>query len=269
MSTASTTTTADSTSGPTCSPPMPGVVLAGTVTEGRDAIQEYMMPMQAAGGPCMHVTTNSLVDVDGDTATATTDYLFVRPTTDGLAIIAAGRYHDQPGPRRGAVAVPGALDHHAAGGGRGLEWLTSASIRGTAAVSPAVLRREVPFAIDRPGFVPVERYYDPRFAALERDHLWPRVWQMACRLEEIPSAGDYVEYTIERPVDPRGAPRRGNGPGLPQRLSPPGHPVGQGDRHLPRRSDRVPVPRVALGHRREELVRLRTPRLRPRPVGPG
>ena len=43
----------------------------------------------------MHVTTNSLVDVDGDTATATTDYLFVRPTADGLAIIAAGRYHDQ------------------------------------------------------------------------------------------------------------------------------------------------------------------------------
>ena len=35
------------------------------------------------------------VDVDGDTATATTDYLFVRPTTDGLAIIAAGRYYDR------------------------------------------------------------------------------------------------------------------------------------------------------------------------------
>jgi uncharacterized protein (TIGR02246 family) len=71
------------------------LVLAGTVTEGRDAIRNHMMPIQAAGGPCMHVTTNSLVDVDGDAATATTDYLFVRPTTDGLSIIAAGRYHDR------------------------------------------------------------------------------------------------------------------------------------------------------------------------------
>jgi uncharacterized protein (TIGR02246 family) len=70
-------------------------VLAGTVTEGRDAIKEYMMTVQAAGRRGMHVTTNSLVDVDGDTATATTDYLFVRPTPDGLAIIAAGRYHDR------------------------------------------------------------------------------------------------------------------------------------------------------------------------------
>ena len=26
--------------------------------------------------------------------------------------------------------------------------------------------------------------------------LWPRVWQMACRLEEIPKVGDFVEYEI-------------------------------------------------------------------------
>ena len=25
---------------------------------------------------------------------------------------------------------------------------------------------------------------------------WPRVWQMACRLEEIPKPGDFVEYEI-------------------------------------------------------------------------
>ena len=48
----------------------------------------------------------------------------------------------------------------------------------------------------RPDFVPAERYYDRTFADLERDRLWPRVWQMACRLEEIPAVGDYVEYTI-------------------------------------------------------------------------
>ena len=36
----------------------------------------------------------------------------------------------------------------------------------------------------------------PEFYALENELLWPRVWQMACRLEEIPKPGDYVEYEI-------------------------------------------------------------------------
>ncbi len=56
--------------------------------------------------------------------------------------------------------------------------------------------RTVPHAMTRDDFVPAPRYYDPGFAELERRHLWPRVWQMACRLEELPSPGDYVEYTI-------------------------------------------------------------------------
>jgi phenylpropionate dioxygenase-like ring-hydroxylating dioxygenase large terminal subunit len=43
---------------------------------------------------------------------------------------------------------------------------------------------------------PKERYYDPDFFQLEAELLWPRVWQMACRLEEIPEPGDYVEYEI-------------------------------------------------------------------------
>jgi phenylpropionate dioxygenase-like ring-hydroxylating dioxygenase large terminal subunit len=54
----------------------------------------------------------------------------------------------------------------------------------------------VPFALEQPHTLPPERYYDPGFADLERERLWPRVWQMACRLEEIPSPGDYIEYTV-------------------------------------------------------------------------
>ena len=54
----------------------------------------------------------------------------------------------------------------------------------------------VPHRVDRPELIPAERYYDPEFFALEKKHLWPRVWQMAARLEEIPNVGDYVEYTI-------------------------------------------------------------------------
>jgi len=36
-----------------------------------------------------------LVEVDGDTAVAHTDYLFVRAGSEGLALVATGRYHDQ------------------------------------------------------------------------------------------------------------------------------------------------------------------------------
>jgi phenylpropionate dioxygenase-like ring-hydroxylating dioxygenase large terminal subunit len=41
-----------------------------------------------------------------------------------------------------------------------------------------------------------ERYFDPDFYQMEVELLWPRVWQMACRLEEIPELGDWVEYEI-------------------------------------------------------------------------
>jgi phenylpropionate dioxygenase-like ring-hydroxylating dioxygenase large terminal subunit len=54
----------------------------------------------------------------------------------------------------------------------------------------------VRYAMELPDRVPKERYFDPEFYALEAEHLWPRVWQMACRLEEIPNAGDFAEYTI-------------------------------------------------------------------------
>jgi phenylpropionate dioxygenase-like ring-hydroxylating dioxygenase large terminal subunit len=54
----------------------------------------------------------------------------------------------------------------------------------------------VPHAVTVPDQIPKERYYDPAFYALEAEQLWPRVWQMACRLEEIPGVGDFVEYTI-------------------------------------------------------------------------
>src|SRR4051812_35261358 len=47
-----------------------------------------------------------------------------------------------------------------------------------------------------PDRAPKERYYDAEFFALEAEQLWPRVWQMACRLEEIPEPGDFVTYEI-------------------------------------------------------------------------
>ncbi|HEX7858192.1 MAG TPA: Rieske (2Fe-2S) protein [Sphingobium sp.] len=54
----------------------------------------------------------------------------------------------------------------------------------------------VPFRITNPELIPVQRYYDEEFYKAEKERPWPRVWQMACRLEEIPEVGNYVEYTI-------------------------------------------------------------------------
>ncbi len=47
-----------------------------------------------------------------------------------------------------------------------------------------------------PGFVPKGRYLDVDFLKLELELLFPRTWLMACRLEELPSIGNYVEYRI-------------------------------------------------------------------------
>jgi len=54
----------------------------------------------------------------------------------------------------------------------------------------------VPYAVELPDRVRKERYFDPDFYQLEAERLWPRVWQMACRLEEMPEPGDFVEYEI-------------------------------------------------------------------------
>src|SRR5262245_19399876 len=44
--------------------------------------------------------------------------------------------------------------------------------------------------------VPKERYTSREFFDLDMERLWPRVWQMACREEEIPRVGDFLEYVI-------------------------------------------------------------------------
>ena len=54
----------------------------------------------------------------------------------------------------------------------------------------------VPYAMEFPDRARKERYFDPGFFQLEADLLWPRVWQMACRLEEIPRPNDFAEYEI-------------------------------------------------------------------------
>jgi phenylpropionate dioxygenase-like ring-hydroxylating dioxygenase large terminal subunit len=48
----------------------------------------------------------------------------------------------------------------------------------------------------RDDFVPAAAYISPEYSLMEKQRLWPRVWQMACREEEIPNPGDYYTYEI-------------------------------------------------------------------------
>jgi len=55
--------------------------------------------------------------------------------------------------------------------------------------------------VESPGFfgerdIPVERYTTREFHELEKTKLWNRVWQMACREENIPEVGDTYVYDI-------------------------------------------------------------------------
>lgn len=44
--------------------------------------------------------------------------------------------------------------------------------------------------------VSTDRYHCPEYNARERDRLWMRVWQVACRADELPDAGDWIEYRL-------------------------------------------------------------------------
>jgi phenylpropionate dioxygenase-like ring-hydroxylating dioxygenase large terminal subunit len=43
-----------------------------------------------------------------------------------------------------------------------------------------------------------KNYLCPEFAALENAHMWTKVWQVACREEDIPNVGDFITYTVAR-----------------------------------------------------------------------
>jgi phenylpropionate dioxygenase-like ring-hydroxylating dioxygenase large terminal subunit len=64
-------------------------------------------------------------------------------------------------------------------------------------------RRPVPDALRASAFcdpgpvtIPRERYTSPAIHDLEVERVWKRVWQMACREEQIPAVGDSVVYDI-------------------------------------------------------------------------
>jgi 3-phenylpropionate/cinnamic acid dioxygenase small subunit len=58
---------------------------------GRAAVRQLIEPLQPPEDRGRHMLSEPLITVDGDRATATTDYCFVAPS---LRITSAGRYHD-------------------------------------------------------------------------------------------------------------------------------------------------------------------------------
>ena len=62
---------------------------------------------------------------------------------------------------------------------------------------PAVLRLESPQYLGDAD-IPIDRYISAEWHQREVSRLWSRVWQYACREDEIPEVGDYYIYEIVR-----------------------------------------------------------------------
>ena len=62
---------------------------------------------------------------------------------------------------------------------------------------PDVLRLDSPRFLGNED-VSIERYTTRAYHELEKERLWKKVWQFACREEHIPRAGDHYVY-VHRP----------------------------------------------------------------------
>jgi phenylpropionate dioxygenase-like ring-hydroxylating dioxygenase large terminal subunit len=70
------------------------------------------------------------------------------------------------------------------------------TLEGASGANNDAVNAKVPFHMVDAEHVPVARYYSREFFELEKEKLWPHVWQMAAREEELPDPGDFVEYEI-------------------------------------------------------------------------
>ena len=60
---------------------------------------------------------------------------------------------------------------------------------------PPVLRLDTG-DIEGPNRIPIHRYTSREFFELEVERVWKKVWQVACREEDIPKVGDHLVYDI-------------------------------------------------------------------------
>jgi hypothetical protein len=99
-----------------------------------------------------------------------------------------------------------------------------------------------------PTRVPTSRYTSAEFARREARGVFGHAWQMACREEEIPNVGDYLEYVVADQTYLITRSDRFYHQRVQQRLSPPGQSPEARDRKRERHS--VLLPRLVLEPRR-------------------
>jgi ketosteroid isomerase-like protein len=80
-------------------PANPTIGLAASTRRGRGEIEAGIRErtadgLQGPGSDTMHVITTTTVDVDDDTATALSSFLFYGTTSDAPVLRSMGRYHD-------------------------------------------------------------------------------------------------------------------------------------------------------------------------------
>jgi hypothetical protein len=67
---------------------------AGEVVTGRTALQEWFAEHNPPERRGKHLTVNAIVDVRGDQAEVTSDFLFIRVVDGAVTPVFAGRYFD-------------------------------------------------------------------------------------------------------------------------------------------------------------------------------
>ena len=81
-------------------------------------------------------------------------------------------------------------------GGRAPGQTVQEVLREDAVAPPEVLLREYPPNFVDNHEVSVDRYLTHEWHDLEVERVWRKVWQMACRLEELQAVGDHVVYEV-------------------------------------------------------------------------
>jgi ketosteroid isomerase-like protein len=72
-----------------------GVFMMGDArSTGRDEMTAAFASTSAPERRGKHITANTVLEIDGDGASARTDFLFLLPSAEGLKPLAAGRYFD-------------------------------------------------------------------------------------------------------------------------------------------------------------------------------
>jgi 3-phenylpropionate/cinnamic acid dioxygenase small subunit len=69
-------------------------IMGDNVSTGHDELTASFSASSAPERRGKHITANAVVEVDGDTASARSDFLFAHQGENGLAVTAAGRYRD-------------------------------------------------------------------------------------------------------------------------------------------------------------------------------